>query len=266
MSIINASYHQVNPAGNAYIAVSNTWNVAIATSGSERVVVSDSSTLIQGSANVTGGANITGAMYVAGAANLATSLGVAGVMTTNSNGLFFGSSNIKSTSISSGGTISDSTGTIRPIVQGTTVASTSGTSIEFANLPSWVTRITFMFNSVSTNGSSVTIIQLGTGAGPTYNTTGYLGSTSDGAAANYGAGFIVQKAVAAADIFNGMATLTNMTGNVWAFSVAGGLSSSAKINSGGGVVPLSAPLTAVRFTTTNGTDTFDLGSVNIMYE
>jgi len=48
------------------------------------------------------------------------------------------------------------------IVSGTAVASTSGTSIDFTSIPSWVKRITVMFNGVSTNGSSNLLVQLGT--------------------------------------------------------------------------------------------------------
>jgi hypothetical protein len=49
----------------------------------------------------------------------------------------------------------DSTGAYGQIKSGTAVASTSGTSIDFTSIPSWVKRITVMFDSVSTNGSSI---------------------------------------------------------------------------------------------------------------
>ena len=45
------------------------------------------------------------------------------------------------------------------ITAGTAVASTSGTSIDFTGIPSWVKRITVMFNGVSTNGTSNIQIQ-----------------------------------------------------------------------------------------------------------
>ena len=57
------------------------------------------------------------------------------------------------------------------ITSGTAVASTSGTSIDFTSIPSWVKRITVMFNGVSTNGTSQVQIQLGAGS---VTTTGYL--------------------------------------------------------------------------------------------
>ena len=45
----------------------------------------------------------------------------------------------------------------------TAQASTSGTSIDFTSIPSWVKRITVMFNGVSTNGSNNLLIQIGLG-------------------------------------------------------------------------------------------------------
>jgi len=58
-----------------------------------------------------------------------------------------------------------------------TVTSTAITivGLDFLNIPSWVKRITIIFNQVSVSGTSSTLIQLGTGATPTYTTTGYSG-------------------------------------------------------------------------------------------
>ena len=56
------------------------------------------------------------------------------------------------------------------ITSGTSQASTSGTSIDFTSIPSWVKRITLMFNGVSTNGTSNYQIQIGSGS---VTTSGY---------------------------------------------------------------------------------------------
>ena len=61
------------------------------------------------------------------------------------------------------------------IVSGTAVASTSGTSIDFTGIPSWVKRITVMFSGVSTNGSSALQVQLGTSGG--VQTTSYTAAS-----------------------------------------------------------------------------------------
>ena len=51
------------------------------------------------------------------------------------------------------------------ITNGTAVASTSGTSIDFTSLPNWIKRITVMFNQVSTSGTAYKFIRLGTSGG-----------------------------------------------------------------------------------------------------
>lgn len=155
------------------------------------------------------------------------------------------------------------------IVSGTAV-SASGTSVAFTGIPSWVKRITVMLNGVSTNGTSLPQIQLGTGASPTYTTSGYLGSTSDVATTvgttQHSSGFLLQAAGSAANVIQGAVTLNNITGNTWvAFGVAA-RSNTIVTNPISGAVPLAAVLTAVRITTVNGTDTFDAGTINILYE
>ena len=156
------------------------------------------------------------------------------------------------------------------ITSGTAVASTSGTSIDFTSIPSWVKRITVMFQGVSTNGSSLLLVRLGTSGGIV--TTGYDSTASCGAgAAQYNSsttGFIITyPGGSASNILQGMVVLSNVTGNTWAES--GNISSSVSmlVNSGSsGSVALSGAATTVRITTVNGTDTFDAGSINILYE
>ena len=154
------------------------------------------------------------------------------------------------------------------ITSGTAVASTSGTSIDFTSIPSWVKRVTVMFNGVSTNGTSKVQIQLGSGS---VTTTGYVSvaaytQTSATSAASNTSGFLTDNFGTASDVRSGLATLCNLTGNVW--TVAGSLmtTSSTTIASCSGSVTLSGTLDRVRITTVNGTDTFDAGSINILYE
>jgi hypothetical protein len=156
------------------------------------------------------------------------------------------------------------------ITSGTAVASTSGTSIDFTGIPSWVKRITVMFNGVSTSGTSNMQIQLGTGS-TTYTTSGYLGAVvvfavGTMATSNISTGFGVSALHAAANLIGGNMVLTNLTGNTWSAASNFGVSSSTFAYTSVGSVPLGAALTAVRITTVNGTDTFDAGSINILYE
>lgn len=151
---------------------------------------------------------------------------------------------------------------------GTAVASTSGTSIDFTGLPSWIKRITIIFNEVSGSGSSHRLIQLGTGS-TSYTTSGYLstGAILSATAVNATsstAGYIVYQDNPAY-VFSGQMVLTNISGNIWICSHVGKIATNS-CAWGGGSVTLGAVLTAVRITTVNGTDTFDAGSVNILYE
>jgi hypothetical protein len=152
------------------------------------------------------------------------------------------------------------------ITQGTAVASTSGTSIDFTSLPAWVKKITVMFSGVSTSGTSIPLIQLGTGS-TTYTTSGYIGSAATNATIiNPTTGIGLSGVGSAAYIRSGVITITNISGNTWVGSGVLGESAGANINYMGASISLAAALTAVRITTTNGTDAYDLGSVNIIYE
>jgi hypothetical protein len=158
------------------------------------------------------------------------------------------------------------------ITAGTSVPSTSGTSIDFTGLPSWVKRITVMFQGVSTSATSPVLIQLGTGSGPTYTTSGYLGSVfvmaADGTTARttYTTGFLVTQDAANGYVYHGNINITNITGNTWTQAGLLAQSDSNRTHHFAGSIALAAVLTAVRITTVNGTDTFDAGSINILYE
>ena len=151
-------------------------------------------------------------------------------------------------------------------VLATAVASTSGTSITFSSLPSWVKKITVMFSGISTSGTSNYLVQLGDSGG--VEITGYVayctivGTTTSAAAST--AGFIFSASVGAADVWYGAMTITNVTGNDWVATSM--INSTGGNRAGSGGKSLSGTLDRVVITTVNGTDTFDLGTVNILYE
>jgi len=154
------------------------------------------------------------------------------------------------------------------LVAGTAVASTSGTSIDFTGIPSWVRRITVMFNGVSTNGTSIVQVQIGAGSVTTSGYLSYAVRLANAAAVSGQAvtsGFHLQNQSASA-VRNGHMVLTNVSSNVWVESHAMGDSSDAATLVGGGSLSLGGTLDRVRITTVNGTDTFDAGSINILYE
>jgi hypothetical protein len=71
----------------------------------------------------------------------------------------------------------------------------------------------------------------------------------------------------AALVFAGHMTLTLTSSNIWTSSHLGATGASNLALWGGGSSPnLSGALDRVRITTVNGTDTFDAGSINILYE
>ena len=155
---------------------------------------------------------------------------------------------------------------LQRIVQETAQATTSGTSKDFTGIPAWVKKITVMFSGVSTNGSSIPQIQIGSGSALT---TGYVGQTWLGNTTNaaHSTGFLISGATLSTYAFYGHAILTNLTGNSWVFSIAAGVTGAGNAITGGGSnTTLSGALDRVRITTVNGTDTFDAGSVNIIYE
>jgi len=151
-----------------------------------------------------------------------------------------------------------------PLTSGTAVASTSGTSIDFTSIPSWVKRITVNFSGVSTNGSSNYMIQLGS---TTFTTSGYLGGVSHTASASYNStGFNIYNSATAASLQFGSVVLTLLTGNTWVESGILMSSTQDTANPSGGSIDLGGTLDRVRITTVNGTDTFDAGTINILYE
>jgi len=150
------------------------------------------------------------------------------------------------------------------ITSGTAVASTSGTSIDFTSIPSWVKRVTVMLNGVSTSGTSNIQIQIGAGS---VATSGYVSAASSGnSASSSTAAFIVTGTVTAATNQSGIITLATLGSNVWVSSGNLAYSNASTTNVSGGNATLGGTLDRVRITTVNGTDTFDAGSINILYE
>ena len=149
----------------------------------------------------------------------------------------------------------------------TAQASTSDTSINFTDIPASVKRITVMFSGVSTNGTSVISIQIGSGtiANTGYISTGISTSTGGSVATSSTAMFITSGNNSAGFSVAGIFTICNISGNAWVFS-GGKLQSTTQNATGYGGVTLGGVLDRVRITTVNGTDTFDAGSINILYE
>ena len=157
------------------------------------------------------------------------------------------------------------------IVSGTAVASTSGTSIDFTGIPSWVKRITVMFSGVSTNGTSAPLVQLGTTSGVEatgYTTGGTNISASAAGSATYTTGIAVLQVgvTAAAQSLSAICTINLLNGNSWVGTASVNRTDSAAGGFSNGSKTLGGTLDRIRITTVGGTDTFDAGSINILYE
>lgn len=167
--------------------------------------------------------------------------------------------------INTSSSVTTGTGAVYNGIQSSTaVASTSGTSIDFTGIPSWVKRITVMFDGVSTSGTSNLIFQVGSSS---FTTTGYTGTakqTNNASGVNPTTGFSATEAMVAANTYQVYGVITNITGNTWVFS--GQAAYSTTTSTGNGVIALGGTLDRVRITTVNGTDTFDAGTINILYE
>lgn len=165
-------------------------------------------------------------------------------------------------------TLSGTSGGIGVIGSGTAVASTSGTSIDFTGLPAGLRRITVMFNGVSTSGTASLRVQIGVGSTP--DTTSYVSSstllTSTVTSTSTTSGFDFLGADAGYTR-SGLLTITNVSGNIWVASgVLANTTTVVFTCTCGGTHTTASALGMVRITTSNGTDTFDAGSINILYE
>ena len=152
------------------------------------------------------------------------------------------------------------------IVSGTAVASTSGTAIDFTSIPSWVKRITVMFNGVSLSGTADLMVRTGTASG--FETTGYTGTVlGNGTQTQWASGgYQVTRTGTATSTYSGSLVLFNVSGNIWVASATMADGTNAYAGLAAGTKTLAGLLTQVRVTSTNGTDTFDAGSINILYE
>jgi len=222
----------------------------------------------------TGGVTITGAPS---SGQIATWTGSTSIQGTTILPTANGGTGASLSPTTAGNTIFTTDGTnwssTQKIVRGTSVTLTTQTSVDFTGLPSWVKRITVMLNGVSTNGTSPIQIQLGTSGG--FVTSGYSSQAgfiqSTGTASGMTAlttGLYVMTFSLATDTVSSVFNINNITGNVWTYFGNGNRTGAFPLAFFVGAAPqsLGGALTQVRLTTVNGTDTFDAGSVNILYE
>lgn len=278
--------------------------LALVTSGSDRLRVNSSGVVIIGSGeattSVTGnilrapdaaGTNISGSNIeitagngtgTGGSGTIALKTAAAGssgstantmtqrLLITKNGGFSFGSN---ATDYGTAGQVLKSNGDAPPSFGSTltlqTAQTASGqTSIEFTGIPSSAKRITVMFTGVTNSGTAEVIIQLGS---TTYQTTGYLGSSSTFGISTIvtdlsTTGFMLNNNSTSGAVRNGSVSITNLTGNTWSCSGLIGASNAARGCSTAGSVALSGVLDRIRVTTVAQANTLTGGTINIIYE
>ena len=149
--------------------------------------------------------------------------------------------------------------------------SASGTEVLFTGIPSWARKITIALNVVSTSGTSMLVIRAGTSGGiatTNYAAFGDVPGVANSGSYTSGFPFGGLNSLVAADSCHGVFTLVKIgNGNDW--SGQGMLSKPAgtpRLLLSAGYVALSGTLDRVALTTNNGTDTFDNGSVTVVWE
>lgn len=261
-TLTRTTVYSSSNAGSAVTFSAGTKNVFI-------TMVASRSPQLNASGNVTDLGTPT-SVNLTNATNLPLASGVSGTLPTANGGL--GASVSPTTAgnvlFTADGSVWSST---QKIARGTSV-SASGTSVSFTGLPAWVKRITVMLNGISLSGTSYVQIQLGTSGG--FVTSGYSSGVAalTSAGAGLGAvavttGFYTTGSTTQTDTASGVYFISNLSGNIWSYAgtgvrtgnVATYFNSAAPLSLGGA-------LTQVRISSGNGTDTFDAGSVNILYE
>ena len=159
-----------------------------------------------------------------------------------------------------------STGSYGQLKSGTAVAVTGNTVVDFGSIPSWVKRITVMFNAVSFSSADELVVRLGTSGGvvATGYESGYTSGAGTGASTTFG--FYQTNGLGATNTSSGMCVLTNISGNIWVQTGNCTRYSSTGSNISSGRIDLGAQLTTVRVTGSAGVAFDGAGSVNILYE
>lgn len=172
-------------------------------------------------------------------------------------------------------TVGVETDGVHSIVLGTKQATTSGTTIDFTSIPSWVKRITINLNAVSHNGSSLLAVQLGDSDG--VETSGYTSvlynfCNASSELASNSSMFVIggYGSMSTNYTFSGSVVLSLEDSSDYTWCLTSNIAQTgailnAAMNVAGGIKALSAALDRIRLTSVSA-DTFDAGEVNITYE
>ena len=156
-------------------------------------------------------------------------------------------------------------GSVLGITSGSSQASTSGTSIDFTGIPSWAKRVTMILSGVSGSGTDNNWVRVGSGSFATSGYSGLNASKSGTVPTVITNAFIVGSVNTAATTQFGHIVFTNLTGNTWVMTSLLFDIGATNGNYSGGSISLSGTLDRVQLLF-SGSNTFDAGTVNILYE
>lgn len=159
----------------------------------------------------------------------------------------------------------------QPLTLGAAVQYSSFTTTtyhDFTGIPSWAKRVTIFANGVSTTGASQYLLQIGSGSilNTGYDSSAWQNNTT---ITSNTTGFLVTANVVAGNLNNGKTTIELMDASAFKYmcsGVGGAVTSGPQVQVHAGSKTVGAAIDRIRFTTVAGTDTFDAGSINIMYE
>jgi hypothetical protein len=221
--------------------------------------------LVSGTVKTTTTTSFTGA--TSGSSTTLTASSVTGTIQVGQ--VIAGTNIVAGTTITALGTGTGGAGTytISPASTGTVSGTITVVGVDFTGIPSWVDRITVMFNAVSLSSTANLLVQGGVGG--TIDNSGYA-STSTGTSGGAGGtatnttGYVI-RGTSGTISFSGHMVLTLVGSNIWVSSHTGTFDASSSSIFGGGTNTFSGTLDTIRITSTS-TDTFDAGSINILYE
>jgi hypothetical protein len=150
------------------------------------------------------------------------------------------------------------------------VTLSGSSSVDFTGIPATARRVTVLLNGLTTNGTSVPLIQLGDAGGiETNNYVGGSAAVSGGATsvAIHTAGAGLSSTGSSSIVYRGSVSidLVNVAANLWAISGTLGRSEGGSVNILGYTKSLSETLTQVRLTT-NSANVFNAGNASVSWE
>jgi len=145
----------------------------------------------------------------------------------------------------------------------------SGVAVNFLNIPASAKRLNLAFKDISTNGTSQIVVRLGSGS---IDATGYLGagsvigsSTGVTNVVTSGLGIIFPAIVS---MMSGIAdfVLLDSGTNTWVGRSTTALSNTNNTQWSAASKILAGAIDRLQVTTANGTDIFDSGTINLIWE